>query len=423
MFPLHREDEPLAESLIAQDVLPEDARPDRQARLSLWVSAIGFGIEGFDLLVLVFLLATISAAFGLSTTRAASLMTGTLLGAVTGGIAFGFLSDALGRVRVLTWTIVLFGVFTGLCAVSRGYWDLLAYRTIAGLGFGGEFGIGLALVAETWPAHLRARASSYVALGGQAGIFAAAFLTPLLLPHIGWRGMFVVGMLPVVLSFGLRRMLPEPKIFLEAKKKGHVEAPIRQLFKDAATVRVSMGMLILCSVQQIGYYGLMTWLPYYLSQRHGLSLTRSAIWTSVTVIGMSCGIWIFGELADRVGRRPSFFLFQAMAAVMVMVYSRLTAPVPLLVGGAVMGLFVNGMLGGYGTLISELYPTEVRATAQNLFFNVGRALGGFGPLMIGFLAARYSFATAIALLAALYVVDMLATAFLIPETRGARLPV
>jgi len=398
-----------------------EAGPDKQARLSLWVSAIGFGIEGFDLLVLVFILAAVSASFHLTTTRAASLMTGTLLGAVTGGIAFGFLSDALGRVRVLTWTIVLFGVFTGLCAISRGYWDLLAYRTIAGLGFGGEFGIGLALVAETWPAHLRARASSYVALGGQAGIFAAAFLTPLLLPHIGWRGMFLIGMLPVGLSFGLRRMLPEPKIFLETLAHGRTAAPIRLLFKDRATVRVSMGMLILCSVQQVGYYGLMTWLPYYLSMRHGLSLTRSAIWTSVTVIGMSCGIWIFGELADRVGRRPSFFLFQVMAAVMVICYSRLTAPGALLVGGAVMGLFVNGMLGGYGTLISELYPTEVRATAQNLFFNVGRAVGGFGPLMIGFLAARYSFATAIALLAALYGVDILATAFLIPETKGASL--
>jgi MFS family permease len=180
-------------------------------------------------------------------------------------------------------------------------------------------------------------------------------------------------------------------------------------------------MVILCSVQQIGYYGLMTWLPYYLTARHGLTLTKSALWTSLTVIGMSCGIWLFGQLADRVGRRPSFFTFQAGAAVMVLVYSRLEHPVALLVGGAVMGIFVNGMLGGYGTLISELYPTEARATAQNLFFNVGRALGGFGPLLIGFFANRYSFATAIALLASLYVLDLLATAFLIPESKGVLL--
>jgi MFS family permease len=393
-------------------------RPDKQAKLAMWASSVGYGVEGFDLFLLVFLMAPIAASFGLTSTRVSTLMTGTLLGAVVGGIAFGMLSDFFGRVRVLTWTILVFGIFTGLCAFSRGYWDLLAYRTIAGFGFGGEFGIGLALVAETWPASLRARASSYVALGGQGGILAAAVLTPILLPHIGWRGMFLLGILPVALTFGLRKFLPEPELYKQVESHGHSGAPIKLLFKDGPTRRKSAGMLILCSVQQIGYYGLMTWLPYYLSTRHGLSLTKSAIWTCVTVLGMSFGIWAFGQLADRIGRRPSFFLFQVMAAVMVMVYSRLQSPMALLVGGAVMGIFVNGMLGGYGTLISELFPTEVRATAQNLFFNVGRAMASLGPLMIGFLANKYSFATAIALLALLYVLDIVATATLIPETKG-----
>ena len=208
---------------------------------------------------------------------------------------------------------------------------------------------------------------------------------------------------------------------MQSRSHAHAAAPVWLLIKDGATIRKSIGVTILCSVQQIGYYGLMTWLPYYLSVRHGLSIARSAAWTSVTVMGMSFGIWTFGQLADRIGRRPSFFLFQAMAAVMVIAYSRLEQPWELLVGGAVMGIFVNGMLGGYGTLISELYPTEVRATAQNVFFNIGRALGGFGPLLIGYFAARYSFTTAIALLASLYVIDLIATATLIPESKGIQL--
>jgi len=110
-----------------------------------------------------------------------------------------------------------------------------------------------------------------------------------------------------------------------------------------------------------------------------------------------------------------------MAAVMVLVYSHLNSPMALLIGGAVMGVFVNGMLGGYGTLISELFPTEARATAQNLFFNVGRAIAGFAPLAVGLIANRYSFATALAALASLYVVDIVATATLIPETKGVEL--
>ena len=110
-----------------------------------------------------------------------------------GGLIFGALSDVYGRIRVLTWTIVLFAVFTGLCAVASGYWDLLFYRTIAGVGLGGEFGIGMALAAEAWPARHRARVSSYVALGWQLGVLGAAMLTPLLLPSIGWRGMVLAG--------------------------------------------------------------------------------------------------------------------------------------------------------------------------------------------------------------------------------------
>ena len=116
-----------------------------------------------------------------------------------------------------------------------------------------------------------------------------------------------------------------------------------------------------------------------------------------------------------------FVAYQAGAFLMVLVYSQLTTPVGLLVGGAVMGLFVNGMLGGYGALMSELYPTEARATAQNVLFNLGRGVGGFGPVAIGAVASAWSFQAAIALLAVIYLLDIAATLLLIPERRGAPL--
>jgi MFS family permease len=324
-------------------------------------------------------------------------------------------------VKVLTWTILLFGIFTGLCALAQGYWDLLAYRTIAGLGLGGEFGIGMALVAETWPPQKRARVSSYVGLGWQAGVLLAAMVTPLLLPLIGWRGMFVIGVIPAFVSLIVRRTVGEPALFIERARGRRAAFPVRLLVKDWATTKISLGMFILCAVQNFGYYGVMLWLPSYLSGKFGYTLTQSALWTAVTVLGMAFGIWLFGQLADRVGRRPIFFAFQAGAAIMVVVYAQLTTPLALLVGGAVMGVFVNGMLGGYGTLMSELYPTEARATAQNVLFNLGRAVGGLGPLVIGILATQYSFATAISLLAVIYLVDIAATALLIPERKGAPL--
>ena len=137
---------------------------------------------------------------------------------MAGGLIFGALSDIYGRIRVLTWTIVLFAVFTGLCAVAQGYWDLLIYRTIAGIGLGGEFGIGMALAAEAWPANLRARATSYVALGWQLGVLGAALVTPALLPHIGWRGMFMVGVVPVLVAWAIRSHLHEPEVFVKSTR-------------------------------------------------------------------------------------------------------------------------------------------------------------------------------------------------------------
>jgi MFS family permease len=147
---------------------------DSFARKALIASAVGYAMDGFDLLILGFMLRAISADLHLTPPQAGSLVTWTLIGAVAGGILFGMLSDYYGRVRVLTWTILLFAVFTGLCALAQGYWDLLVYRTIAGLGLGGEFGIGMALVAEAWPARQRARACSYVAACSWSGSFPAS---------------------------------------------------------------------------------------------------------------------------------------------------------------------------------------------------------------------------------------------------------
>jgi MFS family permease len=395
---------------------------DAEARKVLWGAALGYAMDGFDLLILGFMLRAISADLHLTPTQGASLVTATLVGAVIGGFIFGILSDRLGRVRVLTWTIVLFAVFTGLCALAQGYWDLLIYRAIAGVGLGGEFGIGMALVAEAWPASKRARASCYVGLGWQSGVLAAAIVTPILLPVIGWRGMFAVGIFPAVAAYFIRRKLHEPEVFLANKAKDpDATFSLRLLVADKETTRTSLGMVILCSVQNFGYYGIMIWLPNYLSTRFGFGLTQSAVWTSVTIGGMALGIFLFGHIADRVGRRPAFFSYMLGAAIMVMVYSRLVDPTALLIGGAVMGFFVNGMLGGYGALISELYPTSARATAQNVFFNIGRAVAGFGPLAVGALSASYGFETAIALLALLYIVDIVALFLLVPERRGAEL--
>lgn len=406
---------------IRASVPPPDGRPGKRAWKAVGVSAVGYAMDGFDLLILGFALTAITATFSLSGTQAGSLATITLLGAVLGGFVGGILSDYIGRVKVLTYSILIFAVFTALSGLSPNFALLAVFRFLAGVGLGAEFGVGMTLAAETWPAKMRARATSYVALGWQAGVLLAAIVSAWAIPTIGWRGLFLLGAIPAVFAFFVRRNVDEPELFEARRHEAKEKFPLRQLFRDTETTKSTVGMFVLCSVQNFGYFGLMIWLPSYLSKQYGFGLTKSAVWTGTTVLGMAAGIFIFGQLADRFGRRPMLFVFQAGAAISVLAYSRIDTEVTLLIGGAIMGVFVNGMLGGYGALMAELFPTTARATAQNVLFNLGRGVGGFAPLVIAAVATAYSFQLAIGLLSIIYVIDIIATIFLIPERKGVEL--
>ncbi|WP_222842872.1 MFS transporter [Bowdeniella nasicola] len=394
---------------------------------AVWASMVGYAMDGFDFLILSFALLAIKLSvadggLGLTDPQAGSLATLTLLGAVLGGIIFGALADTCGRVRVLMWSIVIFAVFTAATGLAQNYWHIALFRFLAGIGIGAEYGIGMTLAAEAWPAKLRAKATSFVAIGWQVGVLAATFVSAAVVFHWGWRVLFFIGVLPALVAVFVRHTVEEPEAFEQRKAAGIGKSlkerfPLHELVKDVRTTKTSLGITILTSVQNFGYYGLMIWLPTFLSQTHGLSIQKSAVWTGVTVLGMMIGIMAFGYLADYFGRKPALIAFQLGAVISVIVYAQLSTELALLIGGFFLGMFVNGMMGGYGAVTAESYPTHSRATAQNVLFNIGRGVGGFAPLIVGSLAAAYSFQLAVGLLAIIYVIDILATVFLIPETR------
>jgi len=407
--------------------IPSVAPPEADnnyGRKAVFASAIGYGLDGFDLLILSFAISGIITSFHISESKAGWLSTLTLLGAVTGGFVFGILSDKFGRVRMLTWTVVIFAVFTGLSAVAQGYTDLAVYRFVAGIGIGGEFGIGMTLAAEAVPATMRARATSWVGVGFQIGVLAAAFISAPVLAAFGWRGLFVIGIFPAFVAVIIRKRLHESPKFLEKQEESGPSrsalSSLKMLVENKAIIKITIAMVILTSVQNFGYYGIISWLPRYLSDKQHLGVTKGSLWTAVTVLGMLLGILVFGQLADRIGRRPSFWIFLAGAAVSVLGYSQLSSPTALLIGGFVMGIFANGMLGGYGALMAELYPTEARATAQNVLFNIGRGIGGFAPVVMAVIASTHGFSFALSLLPIIYIVAFF-TMFLIPERRGKEL--
>jgi len=197
--------------------------------------------------------------------------------------------------------------------------------------------------------------------------------------------------------------------------------PLWHLFSNRRIAVTTFGLTVMTSVQNIGYYGIMIWLPTILMQKVGLTITKTSMWMVATVVGMMLGISVFGYFADRVGRRPAYMTFQLASAASVWLYAGLSDPYYLLIGGAVLGFFCNGMMAGYGALLSEHYATEARSTAENFIFNTGRAVGGLAPLVIGALAATYSLSGALALLAFIYIAAAVNVYFLVPESKDTEL--
>ena len=183
----------------------------------MYASIAGYAMDGLDMLILSFVMTAIIKEFGLSFAEAGLIATYTLIGAVIGGYIFGIMADYVGRVKVFALTIIIFSVTTGLCALANSLTELHIYRFLSGLGLGGEFGIGMTLVAETWPAAKRARATAGVAIGWQMGAVLAAVLAALVVPQFGWRGLFAIGVLPALFAAWARRGIPEPDIWVNRK--------------------------------------------------------------------------------------------------------------------------------------------------------------------------------------------------------------
>lgn len=388
---------------------------------TLWASTVGYAMDGLDMMILSFTMPLIMAYFSINPAEAGSISTITLLGAVIGGIVFGILADKYGRVRVFTWTILIFSVFTGLCALSPNMETLMVFRFLAGLGLGGEFGIGMTLVSEAWPKKYRSRATSIVAVGFQLGIVLATLSVLIISPSFGWQGVFVAGVVPALLAFWSRKNLEEPEQWLQLKHDKKNKIAIGDLFSSSRTTATTIGLIIATSVQNFGFYGIMTWMPTMLANELGYTFNKTSVWTVVTIVGMIIGIIVFGILADKIGRKPSYLIFLLSAAVIIWIYFQQSTPIVLLVLGGVLGFFVNGMMGGYGALLAEHYSTEARSTAENVIFNVGRAVAGFAPLIIGYISLNHSLSYALSLLSGIYVLSALSFIFLIPETKGKEL--
>ncbi|MFJ7408725.1 MULTISPECIES: MFS transporter [unclassified Lysinibacillus] len=386
-------------------------------------SVAGLTLEGMDIMFISFAMTMIIAEFNIDLATGGLISSITNVGMLLGGIVFGVLADKYGRVKVFTYTVILFAIGTALTGLATSIEQVYLFRFIAGIGAGGEYGIGMALVAEAWPKNKQGRASSYVSVGAQYGVILAALLSAIILPTLGWRALFFVGVIPVIFAFIVRKNLDESPEWLAAQKnkkasKKDEKGKLVQLFETPRTAITTISLIIMATVQIAGYNGLMIWLPSMLQQSQGLSVSSSAIWTISTAVGMIIGMLTFGLFLDRFGAKRAFGVFLIASACAVFVYSYATGSVGVLIGGAIVGFFSNGMFAGYGALIGGLYPVQIRSTATNTIFNFGRAIGGFSPILVGYILQSYDMKVAMLYLAGLYCISFIVMLMLKKDNIG-----
>jgi MFS family permease len=374
-------------------------------------------LDAMDVMLYAFALTAIRDEFHLSSAAAGAMASATLLASAFGGVLVGVLADRIGRARALVYAILIYSGFTGLTATATGVATLLMWRALVGIGMGGVWSAGSVMVAESWPAEHRGKAAGLMQSGWAIGYILAALLAAAVMPHWGWRPLFLAGVAPALLAVWIVAQVQEPR---------RTVSPTPTLAMSPALWRKAAIATSVTSCVLFAYWGLFTWMPSYLSSPvsrggAGMSVVQSTGWIVPMQVGAFLGYTVFGFLADRFGRRPVFLAFVLCAAVLVPIYGQWGRhQTALMLMGPLVGFFGHGYFSVFGAMLAELFPAAIRATLQGLCYNVGRAASALAPFTIGALADRFGIGSALAFTSVFFAAGG-ALIFLLPETRGKEL--
>ncbi len=385
-----------------------------------------------------------------------------LIGWATGGLIFGVLGDRWGRAKTMFLSIFVYSLFTGLSAISVSWWDFALYRFLTGLGVGGEFAAGVALVAEVMPDRARPHALGLLQAMSAVGNIIGSLIGLVLLPvtlgfglkalgieaFAGWRLMFVAGVIPAFIFVCLIRFVREPDTWIAAKKaakkaaregteveEAHKLGSISELLGDRRWRYNTIIGISLALVGAIGLWGVGFWTPELIRDTLQEDLSREAqdriasIATALQDVGAFLGILTFTWLTARIGRRWAFgFSFLLALVVTVMVFGGMTDQSQIYWMIPLVGFATLSMFGGYAIYFPELFPTRLRSTGVGFCYNVARYLAAAGPFLLGSLARFYDgmniaspFRWAAITVAMVYVLGVVVLP-LMPETKGRPLP-
>ena len=397
---------------------------DGRARHAFVAASLGWMLDSFDVMLYALVLAALiqDPTLQLSAATAGQLGALTLLSAAVGGVVFGVLADRIGRKRALMAAVLIYSVFTAACGLVQNVAQLAICRILLGFGMGGEWATGVALVSETFPAKHRGKALAFVQSSWAIGYGLAAAVNLVVMPVWGWRGVFLVGVLPALFTLWIRRKVEEPELW--RRTPDAARGRISELFTPERA-RTTVFIILMNACCLFGWWGLNLWVPAYLNlppERGGVGLSSSAM--SWFVIAMQVGMWFgyvsFGYIADAVGRKRAYIGFVLMASLLLPLYGYLREPLFLLLLGPFVAFFGTGYYSGFGAVIAELYPTAVRATAAGVGYNVGRIASAAAPFVVGTMAGTQGFGAAFAVTGAAFF--LAAVAWIgIPDTANREL--
>ncbi|HEX3764209.1 MAG TPA: MFS transporter [Kofleriaceae bacterium] len=394
---------------------------------ALLAGQLGWALDAFDVMLYSFCLTSIMAEWKLKPAEAGFMVTVTLFASSFGGILFGAVADRVGRKKALMATVLLFSICSGLSGIAQSLAQLAIARTLLGLGMGGEWASGALLVSETWPAQHRGKAIGLMQGGWAIGYIAAAIVAATILPWLGWRAMFFVGIAPALFTLWIRRKVDEPAIWVEARAKGVTGRPGASLLRlfDRSLVRYTVLCTLTSAFVMFAYWGLFSWMPGFLAQPvnqggAGLGIAKAPIWIIPMMVGALIGYVTFGFIADRVGRRPTFAAYLVISAILVWIFGRTHDATQLMLLGPLVGFFGSGYFSLFGAFIAELFPTAARGSAVGFCYNAGRMLSALAPTLIGSLSTTYGLGGALTFLAIAFLGGAI-TIFFLPETRGREL--
>jgi MFS family permease len=352
---------------------------------ALLTTSLGWMLDSMDMMLFSLVLVDLERDLHMSAATAGLLMTLTLISAAIGGVFFGWLADKIGRLHALIFSMLIYSVFTAACGLAHSVVQLGIFRFLLGLGIGGEWAAGGALVAETWPDEHRGKAIGIAQSSWALGYALGATITALVMPHFGWRAVFFVGVFPALVTIWIRRSVKEPEIWQQKA----ATMPLRSMFQGklgrATLITASMNAASL-----FAWWGLFPWIPRFLSLPvsqggRGLSIVQTSEWTIIMQAGTAFGYLSFGYLADIFGRKRVYIGFLLVAAALVPLYAHTRDPHLLLLFGPVVGFFGTGFFSGFTIIASEVFPTAVRGTAMGVVYNIGRFLGAGAPYLIGYI--------------------------------------